>query len=76
MNMTLKQLMTFLILVAPIAAVAQTDSCGVNIGSESGGAGPGKVCLAAPEIDPASAVSAFTLLAGCILTVRGRKSGK
>jgi hypothetical protein len=30
----------------------------------------------APEIDPASAVSAFTLLAGGLAVIRGRRSSK
>jgi hypothetical protein len=32
--------------------------------------------LTAPEIDPASAMSALTLLAGGLAVLRGRKSGK
>ena len=31
---------------------------------------------AAPEIDPASAMSAFTLLAGGLVMIRGRRTGK
>jgi hypothetical protein len=31
---------------------------------------------AAPEIDPASAMSAFTLLAGGLVMLRGRRSNK
>jgi hypothetical protein len=31
---------------------------------------------AAPEIDPASAMSAFTLLAGGLVLIRGRRAGK
>jgi hypothetical protein len=31
---------------------------------------------AAPEIDPASAFSAFTLLAGGLAVIRGRRAGK
>jgi hypothetical protein len=31
---------------------------------------------AAPEIDPASAISAFTLLAGGLAIIRGRRGGK
>ena len=31
---------------------------------------------AAPEIDPASAMSAFTLLAGGLVLIRGRRSDK
>jgi hypothetical protein len=31
---------------------------------------------AAPEIDPASAMSAFTLLAGGLVLIRGRRGGK
>jgi hypothetical protein len=32
--------------------------------------------VAAPEIDPASAMSAFTLLAGGLVLIRGRRSNK
>jgi hypothetical protein len=32
--------------------------------------------VAAPEIDPASAMSAFTLLAGALVMIRGRRAGK
>jgi len=32
--------------------------------------------VAAPEIDPASAMSAFTLLAGGLVLIRGRRAGK
>jgi hypothetical protein len=32
--------------------------------------------VAAPEIDPASAMSAFTLLAGGLVLLRGRRAGK
>ncbi len=34
------------------------------------------VPTAAPEIDPASAMSAFTLLAGGLVMIRGRRSSK
>ncbi len=76
MNKTLKQLLSFVLLAAPIAAVADTNSCQNPGGSASTGAGAGKVCVAAPEIDPASATSALTLLVGGLLTVSGRKSGR
>jgi hypothetical protein len=37
---------------------------------------PCPVPTAAPEIDPASAMSAFTLLAGGLVMIRGRRSSK
>ncbi len=39
-----------------------------------GGSGGGNTPAAAPEIDPASAVSALTLLAGGLAVIRGRRS--
>jgi hypothetical protein len=41
-------------------------------GHDGHGSGP----VAAPEIDPASAFSALTLLAGGLAAIRGRKSKK
>jgi len=38
--------------------------------------GNGKPALAAPEIDPASAMSALTMLASGLVIVRGRRSKK
>ena len=34
------------------------------------------VSVTAPEIDPASAISAFTLLAGGLMMIRGRRANK
>jgi hypothetical protein len=39
-------------------------------------ASPASDPAAAPEIDPASAMSAFTLLAGGLVLIRGRRAGK
>jgi hypothetical protein len=55
MNTSSKWLLTFVLLAAPVAAIAT---------------------IATPEIDPASTMSGLTLLAGCLLVLRGRKSRK
>jgi hypothetical protein len=56
MNTSSKWLLTFVLLAAPVAAIA--------------------VPTVAPEIDPASTMSGLTLLAGCLVVLRGRKSRK
>jgi hypothetical protein len=45
-------------------------------GTPPGNGGHGGSPVAAPEIDPASAFSALTLLAGGLAAIRGRKSKK
>jgi len=42
----------------------------------NGGDAIGRIKLGAPEIDPASAASAFTLLVGALLVIRGRRRMK
>jgi hypothetical protein len=59
---------------------------GIAVAAAEAGHGPGKssgdwddhkgFSVRAPEIDPASAMSALTLLAGGLVVLRGRKSGK
>ncbi len=61
-------------IVLQIDATWGADSCPTN-GGNAGGAGAGKICFAAPEIDTASTASALALLTGGLLVLRGRKSG-
>jgi hypothetical protein len=44
--------------------------------ANSGGHGSGSGVTSAPEIDPASAAAALTLLAGGLAALRGRRAGK
>jgi hypothetical protein len=60
--------MAFLALALAAVATAQAH----DKGPPSWPHRPGPV--AAPEIDPASAMSAFTLLTGSLIVLRGRRS--
>lgn len=42
----------------------------------TGGQGGGSGLVAAPELDPAGALAALTLLAGGLAVLRGRRAGK
>jgi hypothetical protein len=62
--------MAFLALSLAAIATAQAH----DKGPPSWPRWPGPV--SAPEIDPASAMSAFTLLTGSLIVLRGRRSNK
>jgi hypothetical protein len=53
-------------------AQAQNNGNGQNGNGQNGNGNHGT--LAAPEIDPASAISALTLLAGGLAVIRGRRT--
>jgi hypothetical protein len=69
------------LLILSLGAVASAQAMSLVPGNHhdrdrdppaAGPSGP----AAAPEIDPASAMSAFTLLAGGLVLIRGRRTGK
>jgi hypothetical protein len=72
-----------------LAAALLFSVSGIAVAAAEAGHGPGTSSgywddhkefsehrVRAPEIDPASAMSALTLLAGGLVVLRGRKSGK
>jgi hypothetical protein len=57
-------------------AAANHEGLRSNHDAGSNGAAPADPPAAAPEIDPAGAMSAFTLLAGSLAVLRSRRSQK
>ncbi len=75
----MSKVLTVLVLSLGVAAAANAGSSRPHstYSHESQGAtnaAPAATPASAPEIDPASAVSAFTLLAGGLVMIRGRRS--
>jgi hypothetical protein len=65
------------LLILSLGAVAGAQAMSlVPPGSRPNPGNGNPTVTGAPEIDPASAMSAFTLLAGGLVLIRGRRAGK
>ena len=73
------------LLILSLGAIASSQAMSLVPGNHhehdrdppaAGPASPVSEPAAAPEIDPASAMSAFTLLAGGLVLIRGRRANK
>ena len=62
--------------VSGIAVAAASHGPGRSSGDWDDHKGFSEHRVTAPEIDPSSTISALTLLAGGLVVLRGRKSGK
>jgi LPXTG-motif cell wall-anchored protein len=70
----MSKILTALIISLGSIGVANAD-CGL-LSDLLGNCSPSSGPVQAPEIDPASALSGLTLLAGGLVVLRGRKRGK
>jgi uncharacterized protein YdeI (BOF family) len=70
----MKKIIGLAVLAASISTAAVAGDRGGN--GDGFGFGPGHGSFPAPEIDPASALSAMTMLASGLVIVRGRRSKK